>query len=91
MKKLLVILLLFFPVHGAWAEEDYSKKDCKKLTQILKTGEELTAAGCYWSQEHGWHRPKDYTNEQVDVSPDNDKRSNVFADVNPSNEYRLQE
>ena len=43
MKKLLVILLLLFPVHGAWAEEDYSKKDCKKLTQILKTGEELTA------------------------------------------------
>ena len=27
MKKLLVILLLFFPVHGAWANESWTQED----------------------------------------------------------------
>ena len=49
MKKLLVILLLFFPVHGAWGIDKIKSYWCKKKAAKAKT--ELAAgriySGCY--------------------------------------------
>ena len=49
MKKLLVILLLFFPVHGAWGIDKIESYWCKKKAAKAKT--ELAAnriySGCY--------------------------------------------
>ena len=49
MKKLLVILLLLFPVHGAWGIDKIKSYWCKKKAAKAKT--ELAAgriySGCY--------------------------------------------
>ena len=49
MKKLLVILLLLFPVHGAWGVDKIKSYWCKKKAAKAKT--ELAAnriySGCY--------------------------------------------
>ena len=49
MKKLLIILLLFFPVHGAWSIDKIKSYWCKKKAAKAKT--ELAAgkiySGCY--------------------------------------------
>ena len=49
MKKLLVILLLFFPVHSAWGIDKIKSYWCKKKAAKAKT--ELAAgriySGCY--------------------------------------------
>ena len=49
MKKLLVILLLFFPVHGAWGIDKIKSYWCKKKAAKAKT--QLAAgriySGCY--------------------------------------------
>ena len=49
MKKLLLILLLFFPVHGAWGIDKIKSYWCKKKAAKAKT--ELAAgriySGCY--------------------------------------------
>ena len=49
MKKFLVILLLFFPVHGAWGIDKIKSYWCKKKAAKAKT--ELAAgriySGCY--------------------------------------------
>ena len=40
MKKLLVILLLFFPVHGAWAEKaDWLKATPEEMEEMKKEAE----------------------------------------------------
>ena len=49
MKKILLILLLFFPVHGAWGKDKIKSYLCKKKAAKAKT--ELAAkriySGCY--------------------------------------------
>ena len=53
MKKLLLILLLFFPVHGAWGIDKIKSYWCKKKAAKAKT--ELAAnriySGCYFGNK----------------------------------------
>ena len=82
--KLIFIFTILLSSQLSARELDHSKIECRKLTQIFShlgkdSTKALNTAGCVFSLKHGWHRPKDIVNEEVEITPGNDKRSTRYC------------